>query len=138
MLAAMAAIADADGACGSCRGADLCCGRDRGPDIAGAKTELLGSGELVLVSGVGGRGNTNVWVVRTRADGAGLRAASARVPPPLGHGRSWALRARRRGPAGSERRGKKKKKKKRNCPVVTGVGAKGGQDRTVSAQKCPV
>src|ERR1019366_10447794 len=49
-----------------------------------AKTELLGSGALVLVNGVGGRGNMNQWTVpdpRVRAGGIVPRTPRRVVPP---------------------------------------------------------
>ena len=54
-------------------------GDDR-PDLPPGSRTLLASGELVLeTSGVGGRGNRNVWRVpdpRLHASGAGARAAA--------------------------------------------------------------
>ena len=78
LLAAMAALADPDGVVRGVSSEEL-------RAVAGvadrtyrrARGELLESGELVLVSGVGGRGNTNVWQVRASAAGAGRRSRGA-------------------------------------------------------------
>jgi hypothetical protein len=52
-----------------------------------ARQALLASGELVLLSGVGGRGNANRWEIpdpRLLAGEPGRPSASRRVPPPAG------------------------------------------------------
>ena len=124
LLAAMAAMADADGAVRDFTTEQIRAAAGiAAKSYQRAKTELLGSGELVLVNGVGGRGNTNAWVVahpRVR-DGAAAQRVPRRVAPPPG-ARPLV------GVAGS--------------PAGAGVtdastvadGGKGGQDQTVSAQ----
>ena len=52
-----------------------------------ARQALLASGELVLLSGVGGRGNTNQWEIpdpRLLAGEPRTPTAGRRVPPPPG------------------------------------------------------
>jgi hypothetical protein len=124
LLAAMAAIADADGAVQDFTTEQISAAAGiAAKSYPRARTELLGSGELVLVNGVGGRGNTNDWVVADpRAqNGAVAQRAPRRVAPQPG-ARPLV------GVAGS--------------PAGAGVadastvadGGKGGQDHTVSAQ----
>jgi hypothetical protein len=65
LLATMAAVADDEGAVRDLSTEQLCAAAgvaDR--TYRRARTSLLASGQLELVSGVGGRGNTNVWTVR--------------------------------------------------------------------------
>ena len=106
------------------------------------------SGELELVSGVGGRGNTNVWSVRDpRANGDVLhRPARRRVAPPAG---ARPLVACVSSNARRVRCNPRRPTRKRavrigqlppgNRPILTGVSeAKGGHDRTVPAENCPV
>jgi hypothetical protein len=124
LLGAMAAMADADGAVQDFTTEQIC-------DAAGisaksyqrAKSELLGSGDLVLVNGVGGRGNTNEWVVagpRAR-NGAAARGALRRVAPPPGARPLVGVARSPDGAGAAEGSG-------------AGDGGKGGQDQTVSAQ----
>ena len=91
-----------------------------------ARQELLESGELELLSGAGGRGNTNVWHVRASADApAGVTAGSParRVVPPAGVRPLLATLA---------------SSADENRPALTGVPVgKGGQDRTLSDQNVP-
>jgi hypothetical protein len=123
----MAAIADAGGAVQDFTTEQICAAAGiAAKSYQRARTELLGSGELVLVNGVGGRENTNDWMVsdpRVR-DGAAAQRAPRRV----------ALQPGSRplvGVAGS--------------PAGVGVadastvadGGKGGQDHTVSAPNSP-
>lgn len=126
LLAAMAAIADADGAVRDFTTEQICAAAGiAAKSYQRARTGLLGSGELVLVNGVGGRGNTNEWVVadpRAR-NGAVAQRAPRRVAPPPG---ARLLIGVARSPAGAgvgaaEASG-------------SGDGGKGGQDQTVSAQ----
>ncbi len=85
LLAAMALLADEDGAVRDFTTEQICAAAGIAPkSYQRAKTELLASGALVLVNGVGGRGNTNVWTVldpRLRAGGSVPRAPRRAVPP---------------------------------------------------------
>lgn len=128
LLAAMAAAADEHGAVRDLATDQLC-------EAAGvadrtyrrARKALLASGELELISGVGGRGNTNVWNVpdpRQRDDVEARRAPRRVVPPPGGR----PLMAETGGSVASTLRDEN----------GAGAGVKGGQARTVLVQKCPV
>jgi len=67
LLATMAGVSDADGVVRDLSTEQLCAAAgvaDR--TYRRARCGLLDSGELVLVSGIGGRGNTNVWTVSDR------------------------------------------------------------------------
>ena len=123
LLAAMAALADTDGVVSGVSKEELCAGagvEDR--TYRRARGELLECGEVELVEGGGGRGNTNVWQLRASPDAAATPAR--RVAPPACATPLLATVA-----ALAEE----------HCPVVTGVPVqKGGQDRTVSEQNCPV
>jgi hypothetical protein len=125
LLAAMAALADADGVVTGLSKEELCAAagvEDR--TYRRARGELLECGEVELVEGGGGRGNTNVWQLRTLPGAAAAAPPVRRVAAPVG---ARPLLATVAAPAGE------------NCPVVTGVPVvKGGQDRTVSEQNCPV
>ncbi|MFL5864872.1 MAG: hypothetical protein ACJ780_29605, partial [Solirubrobacteraceae bacterium] len=69
LLAAMAALADADGVVRGVSSEELRAAAgvaDR--TYRRARRELLGSGELALLSSAVGRGNTNVWQVRISAE----------------------------------------------------------------------
>jgi len=87
LQATMAAVADERGEVRDLTTDELCA-------VAGiadrtyrrARAALLATGELELVSGAGGRGNTNVWTVRDpRASGDACTArAPRRVAPPTG------------------------------------------------------
>jgi hypothetical protein len=107
-----------------------------------AKTELLASGELVLVNGVGGRGNMNVWTVpdpRVRAGGIAPRAPQ-RVVPPAG---ARPLLGIAGSPAGSRvddagsaadrvKGGQQQRVLAENRLTLTALSAtKGGQDQTL-------
>jgi DnaA N-terminal domain len=85
LLAAMAAIADEDGAVRDFTTEQICAAAGiAAKSYQRAKTELLASGALVLVNGVGGRGNMNVWTVadpRVRASAMAPRAPPRVVPP---------------------------------------------------------
>ncbi len=109
LLTTMAALADGDGVVRDVSTEQLGAAAgiaDR--TYRRARQELLQRGELLLVSGVGGRGNTNVWTVRDpRSDAREPRRAPRRVAPPAG--------AR---------------------PLV--ASAKGGQDRTVEEGNRPI
>jgi hypothetical protein len=124
LLAAMAAIADADGAVRDFTTEQVCAAAGiAAKSYQRAKTELLGSGELELVNGVGGRGNTNAWIVadpRAR-NGALAPRAPRRVAPPPGARPLMGMALSPAGARAGEASG-------------AGDGAKGGQDQTVSAQ----
>ncbi len=150
LLATMAAIAGEDGMVQDVSTEQLCAAAgmtDR--TYRRARQALLASGELVLeTSGVGGRGNRNVWSVpdpRLR-HGAEPVHVARRVPPPPGSRplvgtaeptpTSLALSG---GPGAIAKGGQDQTVSAANCPVGTGVfDLKGGTDRTVSAEKCPV
>jgi hypothetical protein len=87
LLAAMAALADEDGAVRDLTTNRICAAAGiAAKSYQRAKTDLLASEALVLVNGVGGRGNTNVWTVpdpRVRAGGIAPRVPR-RVAPPAG------------------------------------------------------
>jgi len=144
LLGAMAALADPDGVVRGVSSRELSAAAgvaDR--TYRRARRELLESGELALLSGAVGRGNTNVWQVRTSAETLAPRATARsprRVVPPAG---ARPLLAPVASPAGGQQvdpgelgsgvpAGGK-------CPDRTGILLKkGGQDRTVSEQNCPV
>jgi hypothetical protein len=125
----MAALADAGGIVSGLSKEELCAAagvEDR--TYRRARGELLECGELELVEGGGGRGNTNVWQIRVLPDAAATAATAAtparRVGAPAV---ARPLLASVAAPTDE------------NCPVVTGVPLqKGGQDRTVSEQNGPV
>jgi DnaA N-terminal domain len=132
LLATMAAIADSGGEVGDLSTEQLCAAAgiaDR--TYRRARGALLASGELQLVSGVGGRGNTNVWILRDpRTSGALPALAPRRVAPPAGA---------RPLVASADKGGHGRTVAAENCPTLAGVSeAKGGQDRTVPPEKCPV
>jgi DnaA N-terminal domain len=109
-----------------------------------ARVTLLTSGQLELVSGAGGRGNTNVWTVRHPRELG--RVGGARMPrrvvPPAG-ARPLVAAA---GPSAQQSQstaggkgGRDRTLAAENSPILTGVSvSKGGHDRTVPAEKCPV
>jgi len=150
LLATMAALADDEGAvcdlsteqlCGAAGIADRTYRR--------ARAALLATGQLELVSGAGGRGNTNVWSVRDpRASGDGPprhRAPQRMSPPPGVRPLVAAASSDRRAAAlepstaSSEKGGQDQTLWRGNCPNLTGVSAvKGGHDRTLSPENCPV
>jgi len=149
LLATMAAIADEDGTVEDLSTEQLCAAAgvtDR--SYRRARQALLASGELVLLSGTGGRGNTNVWIVTDprQRDGATPRSVARRVPTPAG---SRPLVAATRPGVVSElaagkasswngKGGQERTVTVEKCPVRTGVSAgKGGQERTVTVEKCP-
>jgi hypothetical protein len=88
LLAAMAALADGEGFVEDLSTEQLCAAAgvaDR--TYRRARQTLLGSGELNLLSGVGGRGNTNHWQVmdpRQVAGEARRPSSGRRVAPPAG------------------------------------------------------
>jgi hypothetical protein len=148
-LAAMAALADADGVVRGVSNDELCAAtglEDR--TYRRARPELLKSGELVLLSGARGRGNTNVWQVRPLAETAApSRPVSSRrrVVPPAGarpllasvastDGADGVGEAPPRADSSTFESGAAASGK---CPDLPGVSTgKGGQDRTVSEPNC--
>ena len=87
LLATMAALADARGELCDLPTAQLCAAAgiaDR--TYRRARTRLLASGALHLISGAGGRGNTNVWAVRDprQAGDVARGHTMKRVAPPTG------------------------------------------------------
>jgi hypothetical protein len=118
----------------------------------GSATRVLASGELVLLSGVGGRGNANRWEISDQRSCAGepnRLSAGRRVPPPAGARPLVAPVAAavsgtsHQSPAGSDvgpvnvagRGGQDRTLSLANRPILTGVsGAKGGQDQTLFAE----
>ena len=149
LLATMAALSDADGTVRDLAAEQLCAAAgvaDR--TYRRARMSLLQSGEIVLVSGVGGRGNTNVWTIadsRLRAD-AGVHRAPRRVTPPAGA----RLLVAAAGPSGAdtstvgrastmgEKGGHDWTVDSANGPILTGVSVvKGGHGRTASPQNRP-
>jgi hypothetical protein len=85
LVAAMAALADEDSAVRDFTTEQICAAAGiAAKSYQRAKTELLASGALVLVNGVGGRGNMNEWTVpdpRVHAGGIAPRAPQRVVPP---------------------------------------------------------
>src|SRR5450755_637888 len=85
LLAAMAVLADENGAVRDFTTEQISAAAGiAAKSYQRAKTELLASGALVLVNGVGGRGNMNVWTVpdpRVHAGGIAPRAPQRVVPP---------------------------------------------------------
>lgn len=149
LLAALAAIADAEGAVRDFTTEQICSAAGiAAKSYQRAKTELLGSRKLVLVNGVGGRGNTNAWVVadpRAR-NGVGAQPAPRRVAPPLGArplvGIARPPAATSAGEAGGAGDGGKGGQDQtvlaQNRLRLTGLsGAKGGQDQTLSDRAAP-
>jgi len=149
LLATMAAVSNADGTVRDLAAEQLCVAAgiaDR--TYRRARMNLLQSGEIVLVSGIGGRGNTNVWTVadpRLQAD-AGAHRAPRRVTPPAGvrplvavAGRSGADAATvDRASTTEEKDGHDRTVDSANSPSLTGVSfVKGGHGQTVSPQNRP-
>ncbi len=121
-----------------------------------ARQALLASGDLVLLSGVGGRGNANRWKIsdpRLLAGESGTSPAGRRVPPPVGARPLVAPVAatvspmRDESPASSDlgrvlaagKGGQDQTLSLANRPILTGVcDVKGGHDRTLSPRNRPV
>jgi hypothetical protein len=145
LLATMAAVADEHGEVRELSTEELCAAAgiaDR--TYRRARAALLASGQLELISGTGGRGNTNVWSVRDPREIGDARTTRAprRVAPPAG---ARPLVASAASPHVQEQAapdikgGQDRTLTAEKCPVLTGVsGSKGGQDRTVSPEECPV
>lgn len=150
LLATMAAVADADGAVRDLSTEQMCAAAgiaDR--TYRRARMALLESGDLVLVTGVGGRGNTNVWLVPDPRVGQRIEARRAprRVAPPA-NARPLAATVVGRPDAvmsvsGPDSVALGKDGQDRTIvlekgPVLTSVSTvKGGHGRTVSAQNPP-
>jgi hypothetical protein len=160
----MAALADGEGFVEDLSTEQLCAAAgvaDR--TYRRARQALLGSGELNLLSGVGGRGNTNHWQVmdpRQVAGEARRPSSGRRVAPPAGARPLVVPLAEPRPEAaptnvdalvggvaevsGNDEVVSAKGDHDRtlspvNRPVLTGVsGVKGGQDRTLSPVNRPV
>ena len=140
LLATMAALADERGDVCDLSTEQLCAAAgiaDR--TYRRARTALLESGRLDLVSGAGGRGNTNVWTVRDPHDGGDALAARTprRVAPPAGArplvASAGSPHPQEQASAADEKGGHDRTVSPEKCPVLTGVsGTKGGHDRTVS------
>jgi hypothetical protein len=150
LLATMAAVADEEGTVRDVSTDELCLAAgiaDR--TYRRARAALLASGSVELVNGVGGRGNTNVWMVRDpreRGD-AGPGRVPRRVAPPTGarpliaSAASPAAAAQVDEPAAEAagKGGQDRTVPAGKGPILTGVSAqRGGHDRTVRAEKCPV
>jgi len=148
LLATMAAVADDEGAVRDLSTEQLCAAAgvaDR--TYRRARTALLTSGQLELVSGLGGRGNTNVWSVPDpRMNGDALtRPAPRRVAPPAGARPLVAAASSEReaiaaepSTADTSKGGHVRTVQPAKCPAVTEVSEpKVGHDRTVSAANCP-
>jgi len=150
LLAAMAALSDPDGVVLGVSSEEL--GTAAGVadrTYRRARRELLESGELALLSGAVGRGNTNVWQVRTSVETPAPRRtpqSPCRVVPPAGARPLLAPVPSPAGTVGVDEAGQRVDPVELGsgvaaggkCPVRTGVSLKkGGQDRTVSEQNCP-
>ncbi len=133
LLAAMAALADEQRVLEGVTTEQLCAAAgvtDR--TYRRARAALLSSGELVLRSGTGGRGNTNCWeITDPRSRTAAVQPPSRRrVAPPSGQRpllASVTAAPAVAQPASAE--------VDQGQPVA---GANGGPDRTLSSQKRPV
>jgi hypothetical protein len=149
LLATMAAVADERGEVRDLSTERLCAAAgiaDR--TYRRARAGLLASGQLELISGAGGRGNTNVWMVRDpRGVGCVLTRPPRRVSPPAGarplvasaRASDVVARHQERASKVCEKGGQDRTLTAANSLIVTGVSApKGRQDRTVSREKCPV
>jgi hypothetical protein len=150
LQATMAAVADQRGEVRDLSTDELCTAAgiaDR--TYRRARAALLATGQLELVSGAGGRGNTNVWAVRDPRVDADPSAARSprRVAPPAGvrplvaSSTSLAAATLAQEPASTaaEKGGQDRTLTAGNSPILTGVSTrKGGHDRTVSPEKCPV
>jgi DnaA N-terminal domain len=107
-----------------------------------ARAALLATGQLELVSGAGGRGNTNVWTVRdprVDADPSAVRsprrvAQPAGVRPLVASATSSVAATPAQEPASTatEKGGQDRTLTAGNSPILTGVSrSKGGQDQTL-------
>jgi hypothetical protein len=148
LLATMAALADEEGAVRDLSTEQLCAAAavaDR--TYRRARAALLASGQVEPVSGLGGRGNTNVWSVGDPR--ASCQALPPRLPrrvaPPAGArplvatSSDHAATVLEASTAPGEKGRRDRTLPQRNRPILTGVPMpKGGHDRTVPDQNCPV
>lgn len=144
LLATMGALADERGTVHDLTAEELCSAAgisDR--SYRRARGALLASGQLELVSGAGGRGNTNVWTVRDPREVGDVAPSRVprRVAPPPG-ARPLVAPAPAASPDAapvvqredfdSEKGGQDRTVGAGKRPILAGVyGAKGGQDRTL-------
>jgi hypothetical protein len=148
LLATMAAVADEEGVVRDLSTEQLCAGAgiaDR--TYRRARAALLASNSIELVNGVGGRGNTNVWMVRDPRGDASSSRIPWRVAPPAGvrpliksAGSPGAMAQAHDAPSlTGEKGGHNQTLTAGNCPILTGVSAqKGGHDQTLTAGNCPI
>jgi DnaA N-terminal domain len=164
LLAAMAALAGSDGIVEDLSTGYLCAAAgvaDR--TYRRARQALLASGELILLSGVGGRGNTNRWRIQDPRllGGESRRPLSGqRVAPPAGvrpllvsldelpadEARTRDLAAdcgvgelNESEAGGAVKGGHDRTLSPVNRPILTGVsGVKGGQDQTLLPVNRPI
>jgi hypothetical protein len=150
LLAAMAALADSDGVVCGVSNEEVCAAAgvaDR--TYRRVRPELLACGELVLMSGAVGRGNTNVWKVQPSAEtpaSHGAGRSPRRVAPPAGARPLVATVAPPASVVGADEAeradlGDRASRAARNGkrPVRTDLSVrKGGQDRTVPGENCHI
>jgi len=157
LLAAMAALANGERVVEDLTTEQLCSAAglaDR--TYRRARQALLASGALVLLSGIGGRGNPNRWAIsdpRVLAGEHERRSVGRRVPPPAGARPLVAPVAApvsatsHQSPAGSNlgpvnaagKGGQDQTLSVANRPILAGVsGLKGGHDRTLSPLNRPI
>ena len=150
LLAAMAALADSDGVVRGVSNDEVCAAAgvaDR--TYRRARPELLACGELVLLSGAVGRGNTNLWQVQASAEtpaSGGAGRSPRRVAPPAGARPLVATVAPPASVVGAEeaerahlddRASRAARSGKRL--VLTDISVRnGGQNRTVPGENCPL
>ena len=151
LLAAMAALSDADGVLRGLSNEELRAAaglEDR--TYRRTRPDLVASEELVLLSGARGRGNTNVWQVRASAQAPAhcpIGPSRRRVAPLTGARPLLASVASNADAGGvddvviraSPGAHQSVAASAGEGPVLPGVSdGKGGQNRTVSALNCPV
>ena len=126
-------------------GAAVRCGGHCRPDLPACAHGPARVGPTGPGQRCGGRGNTNVWTVRDPHDGGDALAARTprRVAPPAGArplvASAGSPHSQEQASAADEKGGHDRTVSPEKCPVLTGVsGPKGGHDRTVSPEKCPV
>jgi len=156
LIAAMAALADEHRVVAGLTTEQLCAAAgvsDR--TYRRVREPLLASGELVVRSSAGGRGNTNRWEIphprshttaaargprRRLAPPGGARPLLASVTPPVDEQMSLGVPERAEGELsdqvlGAVKGGQDRTVSPENRPALSGVsGVKGCQDRTVSSQ----
>jgi hypothetical protein len=140
LLAAAAALADEQEVLEGVTTRELCAAAGLSDTTyRRARSALLASGELVLVSGHGGRGKANCWEIADPRACAGEIApvGRQRVAPPAGQRPLVASVSSAAAPAAPELPGSEIEavdSRGEHRVVQTG---KGGGDRTLSAQNCP-